>query len=118
MVARRVKTVRNGCRRQRRRPMSDPDQAKDDGAIDSSPSKTLPPNGAAPASAPRRALRSGRFARWHLEPATVPEEDGWFLTYLDLITLLLTMMVVMLSFAGPGSQGAPVSTATGAAPST
>lgn len=114
MVARRVKTVRN--RRRRRSPMSDHDQAKDDGAIDSSRSKTPPPNGPSPASAPRRALKSGRFARWHLEPAIVPDEDGWLLTYLDLITLLLTMMVLMLSFAGPGKHGAPVSAATGAAP--
>ncbi|HAL37442.1 MAG TPA: flagellar motor protein MotB [Polaromonas sp.] len=96
--------------------MSDHDRAKDDGAIDSSQSKTLPPNGPSPASAPRRALKSGRFARWHLEPAIVPDEDGWLLTYLDLITLLLTMMVLMLSFAGPGKHGAPVSAATGAAP--
>ncbi|WP_293604320.1 OmpA/MotB family protein [Polaromonas sp. UBA4122] len=46
----------------------------------------------------------------------MPDEDGWLLTYLDLITLLLTMMVLMLSFAGPGKHGAPVSAATGAAP--
>lgn len=115
MVARLVKTVRNG--RRRRSPMSDHDQAKDDGAIDSSQSKTLPPNGPSPASAPRKALKSGRFARWHLEPAIVSEEEGWLLTYQDVITLLLVMMVVMLSFAGPGKHGAPVSATTEAAPS-
>lgn len=115
MVARLVKTVRNG--RWRRSPMSDHDQAKDDGAIDSSQSKTLPPNGPFPASAPRKALKSGRFARWHLEPAIVSEEEGWLLTYQDVITLLLVMMVVMLSFAGPGKHGAPVSATTEAAPS-
>lgn len=98
--------------------MSDHDQAKDDGAIDSSRSKTPPPNGPFPASAPRRALKSGRFERWHLEPAIVADEEGWLLTYQDVITLLLVMMVVMLSFAGPGKQGAPVSTTTEASPST
>jgi len=115
MVARLVKTVRNG--RRRRSPMSDHDQAKDDGAIDSSQFKTLPPNGPSPASAPRKALKSGRFARWHLEPTIVSEEEGWLLTYQDVITLMLVMMVVMLSFAGPGKHGAPVSATTEAAPS-
>jgi len=76
------------------------------------PKKILPASGA-----PAR-LRNGRFARWHLEPAVVPEEEGWLLTYLDVITLLLVMMVVMLAFAGSGQQGAPVSSTTGAAPST
>ncbi|MBK5205586.1 MAG: OmpA family protein [Polaromonas sp.] len=45
------------------------------------------------------------------------EEEGWLLTYQDVITLLLVMMVVMLSFAGPGKHGAPVSATTEAAPS-
>jgi len=53
-------------------------------------------------------LRKGRFARWHLEPASVAEEEGWLLTYLDVITLLLVMMVVMLAFAGSGAHGVPV----------
>lgn len=75
-----------------------------------------PPNGPFSAAAPRRPLESGRFARWHLEPATVAEEEGWLLTYLDVITLLLVMMVVMLSFAGPAKHGAPVSATTAAMP--
>ena len=55
-----------------------------------------------------------RYSRWHLE-ATVPvEEEGWLLTYLDVITLMLVMMVVMLSVAGPPGnatgKGAPTST--------
>lgn len=119
MVARLVKTVRNG--RWQRGPMSDHDSAKEGGAIDSSNARTLPPNGSpngsSPASTPRRVLRSGRFARWHLETAIVPEEEGWLLTYLDVMTLLLVMMLVMLAFAGPGSHGAPSSATTGAAPS-
>jgi len=52
-------------------------------------------------------LRKGRFARWHLEPPLVAEEEGWLLTYLDVITLLLVMMVVMLAFAGSGPHGLP-----------
>ena len=63
-------------------------------------------------------LRKGRFARWHLEPVQVVEEEGWLLTYLDVITLLLVMMVVMLSFAGPGSRAAPASPSPGGLPST
>jgi chemotaxis protein MotB len=54
-------------------------------------------------------LRQGRFARWHLEPDPVAEEEGWLLTYLDVITLLLVMMVVMLAFAGSGRHGVPAS---------
>lgn len=98
--------------------MADHDQRWHDGAIDSSRSRTSPPNGSSPVPAPRKALGSSRFARWHLETAVAPEEEGWLLTYLDVITLLLVMMVVMLAFAGSGTQGAPVSSATGAAPST
>ena len=62
-------------------------------------------------------IRNGRFERWHLAPETVPEEDGWFLTYLDVITLMLVMMVVMLSFSGSGQQGPASSAASKAAPS-
>ncbi|AOW15674.1 hypothetical protein LPB072_14670 [Hydrogenophaga crassostreae] len=42
-----------------------------------------------------------RYSRWHLETTVPVEEDGWLLTYLDVITLMLVMMVVMLSVAGP-----------------
>lgn len=91
--------------------------AKDDGHMDPSRCTALPSQSPLPASRSQTKLRSGRFARWHLEPAIAPEEEGWLLTYLDVITLLLVMMVVMLSFAGPGTQGAPVSATTGAAPS-
>lgn len=58
----------------------------------------------APPVTPRRlATRGGRFERWHTEIESVPEEEGWFITYLDVMTLLLVMMVVMLAFAGPSS---------------
>ncbi len=85
------------------------------------PSGAPPSGGPAPvpaSSSPSPSkMRNGRFERWHLAPETVPEEDGWFLTYLDVITLMLVMMVVMLSFAGPGQQGPASSTERKAAPS-
>ena len=43
----------------------------------------------------------GRFGRWHLQPRTESDEENWLLTYLDVMTLLLVMMVVMLAFAKP-----------------
>ena len=45
----------------------------------------------------------GRFGRWHLKAAGEGEEESWLLTYLDVMTLLLVMMVVMLAFAKPAS---------------
>ena len=46
----------------------------------------------------RPALHAGgRFARWHVAEATEQESDSWLLTYLDLITLLLAMLVVLLA---------------------
>lgn len=58
----------------------------------------------------RPGAATGRFARWHLDLTPAPEEDGWLLTYLDVVTLILVMMVVMLSFAGPGTRGLPEQT--------
>ncbi len=49
----------------------------------------------------RRTTHAGSFARWHLESAKESDEEGWLLTYLDVITLLLVMMVVMLAFSKP-----------------
>ncbi|MER1940904.1 OmpA family protein [Castellaniella sp. FW104-16D08] len=67
-------------------------------------------------------------ARWGLEPRPAPEhEEGWFLTYLDMMTLLLVVMIVMLAFSGglvgglsaPGAPGRPASpTLTSVAPVT
>ena len=37
-----------------------------------------------------------RFARWHVPEAVDHEPDNWLITYLDLLTLLLAMLVVML----------------------
>ncbi len=65
------------------------------------PATSLPE--APPASPRRLATRGGRFERWHTDIESVPEEEGWFITYLDVMTLLLVMMVVMLAFAGPST---------------
>lgn len=35
--------------------------------------------------------------------ATEPEEESWLLTYLDMMTLMLVLLVVMLAFAGKGA---------------
>lgn len=50
------------------------------------------------------ALRGGRFNRWHVDTPPPPEEEVWLVTYLDVITLLLAMMVVMLAFSEPVSE--------------
>lgn len=38
----------------------------------------------------------GRFSRWHVPELVDHESDNWLLTYLDMLTLLLAMLVVML----------------------
>jgi len=48
------------------------------------------------------AARRGRHAGWHLPVAAGHEPENWLLTYLDLLTLLLVMMLVLLAHAGPG----------------
>ena len=58
-------------------------------------------------SGPNRSisvLHSGRFERWHTEPVPPQEDESWLLTYLDVVTLLLAMMVVMLAFSEPISE--------------
>lgn len=83
------------------------------------PPATELPRAAPPASPPSAR---GRFGRWHLRPRGETEEETWLLTYLDVMTLLLVMMVVMLAFAkpsaddhGPGTGG-PGATAGSARP--
>lgn len=56
----------------------------------------------------RQAVQGGRFARWHQEPSPPQEEEGWLLTYLDVVTLLLVMMVVMLAMSEPISGKPPL----------
>src|SRR5690606_30126874 len=41
------------------------------------------------------------MGRWRLEQPDAPQkEEGWFITYLDMMTLLLVVMIVMLAFSG------------------
>ncbi len=54
---------------------------------------------------------SGSGQAWlALENSTAPqeEEETWFATYLDMMTLLLVLLVVMLSFAGKGDTASTV----------
>lgn len=44
--------------------------------------------------------------QWHIQPAKIQEDEGWFTTYLDVMTLLLVLLVVMLSFAGKNAADA------------
>lgn len=69
------------------------------------PAKPASKGGApTPAAKPNRPRLGGRFARWHTDPDPPAEEEGWLLTYLDMITLMLVMMVVMLAFTKPAQQ--------------
>ncbi len=60
------------------------------------------PNAPTPIRAARVSTAVGRYRRWHVETRAEAEEEGWLLTYLDVITLILVLMVVMLAFTGPG----------------
>jgi len=63
-------------------------------------------------------LQKGRYSRWHADPDPVPEEEGWLLTYLDVMTLLLVMLVVMLAFSEPISRKPPLGRPTPTVPGT
>ncbi len=65
-------------------------------------------------SAQRKSIHAGRFARWHLDSTAPAEEEAWLLTYLDVMTLLLVMMVVILTFSEPA--GKPPGEGTAPAP--
>lgn len=43
-----------------------------------------------------------RFSKWHIEPQREEEQEAWLITYLDMLTLLLVMLVIMLAMAGKG----------------
>ena len=49
-----------------------------------------------------QASPGGRFSRWHIEPQREEEQEAWLITYLDMLTLLLVMLVIMLALAGKG----------------
>lgn len=48
---------------------------------------------------PTLAARGGRYAQWHVDPPADRDEDSWLLVYLDVMTLLLVMLVVLLAFS-------------------
>lgn len=54
------------------------------------------------------------LGRWGLEkPEVAQQEEGWFITYLDMMTLLLVVMIVMLAFSGTLGDRAGTTPATG-----
>lgn len=54
---------------------------------------------------------------WGLETrAPLQQEEGWFLTYLDMMTLLLVAMIVMLAFSGSLARREQTPTVTATAP--
>ena len=56
------------------------------------------------------------LGRWNLDqPAAPQQEEGWFITYLDMMTLLLVVMIVMLAFSGTLGSGTGKSVADPAA---
>lgn len=63
------------------------------------------------AAGARQARRAGRFRPDLLEPTSPDGDDeaGWLLTYLDVMTLLLVLFIVLLSFAelDPGTPHSP-----------
>ncbi|MGB3291322.1 MAG: flagellar motor protein MotB, partial [Burkholderiaceae bacterium] len=38
--------------------------------------------------------------KWYVEPEPQEETESWLLTYLDMITLLLVLLVAMLTLSG------------------
>ncbi|AHY42517.1 flagellar motor protein MotB [Stutzerimonas decontaminans] len=46
--------------------------------------------------------QGSRFSKWHIEPQREEEQEAWLVTYLDMLTLLLVMLVIMLAMAGKG----------------
>lgn len=63
-----------------------------------------------------RNKTSGSVKTWlTLDSSTAPaeEEETWFATYLDMMTLLLVLLVVMLAFAGKGELVSVVEGMTG-----
>ncbi|PPA75716.1 flagellar motor protein MotB [Achromobacter spanius] len=46
---------------------------------------------------PSKSDRKDRYARWHVDETPEQDAENWLLSYLDLITLLLAMLVVMLA---------------------
>lgn len=54
--------------------------------------------------------------KWYVEPVPDEETDAWLLTYLDLITLLLVLLVVMLALSGQAAKLSPAPATSGLLP--
>ena len=54
--------------------------------------------------------------KWYVEPEPQEETEGWLITYLDMITLLLVLLVAMLSLAGKGVKTPSVQPTSGVLP--
>lgn len=50
-----------------------------------------------PTTQPAHSKGDDRFSRWHVPETVEADGESWLLSYLDLITLLLAMLVVMLA---------------------
>lgn len=46
-------------------------------------------------------------SKWEFVPASTETGEPWLITYLDLLTLLLVLLIVMLSFAGQNTKDQP-----------
>jgi len=55
-------------------------------------------------------------SKWDFSPASSESGEPWLMTYLDLLTLLLVLFVVMLVFAGKASEPVPPSSGAGLLP--
>lgn len=56
----------------------------------------------------QRERSKAGYAQWHVEADAESEEDGWLMSFLDTLTQLLILLVVLLTFAGKGSSAAKV----------
>ncbi|MFW7342042.1 OmpA family protein [Pollutimonas sp. H1-120] len=54
--------------------------------------------------------------KWYVEPEPQEETESWLLTYLDMITLLLVLLVAMLTLSGQVPKNASLPTTTGLLP--
>jgi chemotaxis protein MotB len=54
--------------------------------------------------------------KWYVEPEPQEETESWLLTYLDMITLLLVLLVAMLTLSGQVPQKSTVNATSGLLP--
>lgn len=54
--------------------------------------------------------------KWYVEPEPQEETESWLLTYLDMITLLLVLLVAMLTLSGQVPKNASLPATTGLLP--